>query len=336
MAEYLSQEVNLRTFLMATVAVLLLAVAIYFVALPPEPALSIIHIAAHGQVQHHSPLLIARDSGDHTTPLTADELLQTLRLGDTQLAVLAACSSAESMSRSDFIAAVELSERFYVDELIRTDDENEREHLVNLIRATRSYRLGLDPIVRPLSSTVVQAAGASSTASPKRDVLRSDEQWLRDAPLLDSKKEAAALAALLRSQQLTVRERLERAREHLYHDLVEQPDKLLFPLLYGLLYFLVIVAGIYTGSIYEALGKMDGTKKIRFRQVIRKAGTPSTWQGILASPIVFAVVIVLVPKDGFSFPMAFLAYQNGFFWRATLQKFAEAREIRQEAKAAKA
>jgi hypothetical protein len=321
----------LRTFLAVIFGIAFMTLAIYNVMRPTEPP-PVISIATHG---------VSLGSAKHLgyTRNNAEELEALLRLHSELSASndLLLSFAFENISNHDILEAITLAEHSYVEELIATNDAKRRQELVILIRQTRSYRktlLSEDADNPPNKEDRLSAESSLAATARQRardpSLLLSDDSAENSLPLV--KTEAEAIARSTSSPKPVLKERYQRARNRFYDDLFDNPQKVLFPLLFSVLYFLVIVAGILTGSIYEALGKMDGTRKISFRQVLRKAGTPGTWQGILASPIVFAVVIMLVPKDAFSLPMAFLAYQNGFFWRATLQKFAEVKEARKEAK----
>jgi type II secretory pathway pseudopilin PulG len=96
------------------------------------------------------------------------------------------------------------------------------------------------------------------------------------------------------------------------------------PFLVGLAYYLITLLGIVTGSIYEALEKIEGAKKIRVRVLLKHAVSAGSWRGLLASPIIFAVIKAAIPEGGLTFSMFLLSYQNGFFWRSTLKKLSDA------------
>lgn len=209
----------------------------------------------------------------------------------------------------------ETLEHQLTEQVIVTDDLQKRAHLISLVRDMRRLRALYAP------------------TAPSRQEMPTEASAVNPQSLARAGFPAVTTSLPATPSDQTLKHRYVETRNRFYDDLFSNPDKLLLPLILGMLYFSIIVAGILTGSLYEALGKMEANRKITFRHVFRKVGTPTTWQGILASPIVFAVIIVLVPKDNFSFPMAFLAYQNGFFWRATLQKVADVRESRLEAKA---
>src|SRR5947209_8268619 len=109
-------------------------------------------------------------------------------------------------------------------------------------------------------------------------------------------------------------------------DIFSHPDAFLFPLLIGIAYYLITVGGILLGSVYEALDKTDRTKILRPREVLSYAFTSGSWQGIIASPLVFAIIKGAIPSEGVTFSMSILAFENGFFWRSTLKKFTQRNE----------
>lgn len=86
----------------------------------------------------------------------------------------------------------------------------------------------------------------------------------------------------------------------------------------GTVYYILMLLGTVSGSVFEALENANKSKAIGFRRVLRHAFTPATWQGIIVSPMIFGIIIVAGVSSSISFSTALLAYQNGFFWRATM------------------
>lgn len=273
-------------------------------------------------LDQHRPLLVARASsgsaetdvaaylfGDKSSEAALDSLAQAISSG-----------AAWSLSGSDVSIRVDLRhvESALTARLVMTDDKNERERLVEVVRALQ--RLQQDSERAPDSSASGVARGGSHAPSravadqlPKVSDDQADRQSMRtaneDVAGAPSATEANAFA-LLRS------------------NVIEKPDVLLARATIATFYLLVTVLGIYMGVIYEALGRFDPRKNVKFRHLLRHATTASAWQGLFASPIVFATVLVLVPRNEISAVMALFAFQNGFFWRATLQRLVEARASR--------
>jgi hypothetical protein len=121
--------------------------------------------------------------------------------------------------------------------------------------------------------------------------------------------------------------RMNAAIAQFFEHIIEAP-KVLLPFLLGTLYYLVMICGIFTGSIYDRLSETDAKKQVRLKQLMRHATTAGTWQGVIVSPFIFALMKGAIPDDGFNFSMALLAFENGFFWRATMRKIEQIREKR--------
>lgn len=312
----------MRKALTVAAGVTVLTLAIYARLVTPEPVL-IVHMAAHGvaNTSTHLPLLIARatDSGAAWTLSSSD-----LTLGQ----------GGDKPISEAYLTTLEI---LLTERLIATDDLAERTRLVDLIRASRAYRAKMVPEkVSHSASGLSTSTSSDSSASHAQRIVGPNStgsgQGSSDNHVPLARDEAAALASTLDAmptRSVSTDDLLNRARA----DLSSDNSKIFEALLWGVGYLLIIICGIYTGAVYEAIGSLDPQKPLKLRQVLRKAATAGAWQGLLASPIVFAVVMFVVPRGHFSFAMAFFAYQNGFFWRATLQKYAETRQVAQASRA---
>jgi hypothetical protein len=107
---------------------------------------------------------------------------------------------------------------------------------------------------------------------------------------------------------------------------LDDPEKLIYPAIWGLICYFVMLAGILTGSLFEYLDQIDGKKRITLRMLFSYMRTARSWQGVLASPIVFILVAAVIPKFAPQLSIFILCYQNGFFWRTTLKKYEAYRE----------
>jgi len=97
------------------------------------------------------------------------------------------------------------------------------------------------------------------------------------------------------------------------------------PLLLGAGYYAITLLGIVTGSVYTALDKADQDAVTSVRAILRYGFTPSTWQGILISPIIFSILVSAGITGSVRWATMLLAFQNGFFWRSTMQRVTAAR-----------
>lgn len=90
----------------------------------------------------------------------------------------------------------------------------------------------------------------------------------------------------------------------------------------GLLYYVLTLAGIAAGVIFEALGKVDDDKSMSWTQVKNFLFTARSWRGLIASPLIFLTVYMGVASNPVAVPFILLAFQNGFFWKAAMSKLA--------------
>lgn len=311
----------MRTLGAIILGVLIVTLGLYFAHFQDTDVLDIllIYYAGHGSqvtngsLPRHTPLMIAR-AGD------TQALEEALKGGGAWTIVASELALPPGLM---------VAEKALTDRLIETDDNAERSQLIATIREIRRYR---EFASRKQHVKGTSGAAASADTRAKEPATTTAP---RTAPLigvdlsapveLKSTREEIleSLDRLPReSRRLTTKERLERLGD----DAVHGRESILISLLFGFLYVLCILAGIFSGSVYEALGKLDSTKPVKLRQVLRYARTAGTWQGIFAAPIVFTALVVVIPIEGrFSFAVAILAYQNGFFWRATLKRLSEAK-----------
>jgi hypothetical protein len=103
------------------------------------------------------------------------------------------------------------------------------------------------------------------------------------------------------------------------------PGKQMEPLLLGAGYYAIMLLGIVMGSVYTALDKADEGAQMSFRAILRYGFTPSTWQGMLISPIIFSILVSAGITSSVRWATVLFAFQNGFFWRATMQRVTAAR-----------
>jgi len=303
--------------------VLLVTLALYFAHFQNTDALEVVifHYAGHGSLMsdgtilpRHAPILLARPGDD------VKALAEALEGGSVW--VLAA---AETASPSGLM----VTEKALTDRLIETDDNAERSQLIATIREIRRYR---EFASRKQDGSRASEAAASAdtgakkpaTTTARRAVLSTDEDLSAPAELKSSSEEILdGLERLPRvSRKLTAMERIERLGDDAAHG--RRP--ILMSLLFSCIYILCILVGIFSGSVYEALGKLDSAKPVKFGQLLHYARTAGTWQGVFAGPVVFTALVAALPLEArFSLPVAILAYQNGFFWRATLKRLSEAK-----------
>jgi hypothetical protein len=289
----------------------MIAAAIYINA-NSHDAEVFVHLSAHATAAHR-PLIIAQ--------ATAGGAAWRLSSSDLEVA------NKETLSDS-----LQRLEELLIERLIATSDPDERDRLIAILRETHAYSSKfiteaervVDVDLEPHEQ---QAGGSGMPASGSLD--KPGVQQVNSAARhVNSHKEAEALVSVVnRPPVAPLRERLHIARDRIVDDITNNRTSIVQAILWSTLYFAIIVFGIYTSSMYEALGGLRSQRPLTLRQVLQKAATAGAWQGLLASPIVFALVMLSVPRDEFSLAMAFFAYQNGFFWRATLQRYSEVREI---------
>ncbi|HWW62181.1 MAG TPA: hypothetical protein VN181_12495 [Thermoanaerobaculia bacterium] len=317
----MTREVLLASLLNVIFGVLFITLVIYFANFQDQ--LVLFYYAGHGsqQVRYHDPEPLTRSVG-------------------------------RSAERLDFSWVTDLSDaglaftkRELTNRLIESEEGPERAQLVITIRELRRYRQLASNTSPPRSDKntiekhtkdAAPSSGAInvSLGTDANDDQRQVSNGSRHRAAITSANDYQGRRAFQVFMEPVEKQTQgdEDAFDTFWSDLVERPRIFIKPIALGTAYFLIIAFGIYTGSIYEVLGSMKSDRRMKLRQVVRQAGTVGMWQGIIASPIIFGVVLLLVTTYAFSFPMAFLAYQNGFFWRATLKKFAEVREKGQEPK----
>jgi hypothetical protein len=93
----------------------------------------------------------------------------------------------------------------------------------------------------------------------------------------------------------------------------------------GCIYYLAMVIGIFVSSAYEGLDRLKHSARVSFSRFFALATTVGSWQGLLVSPFVFAIVRGVIPAEGISFAVVLFSFQNGFFWRSTMQRFSRSR-----------
>jgi hypothetical protein len=88
----------------------------------------------------------------------------------------------------------------------------------------------------------------------------------------------------------------------------------------GLFYYLLTLAGIAAGTVFDALAAVDPNQRVTRRQIAKLMATAQSWRGIVASPLVFLTVYMGVASNPLSVPFILLAFQNGFFWKAVMSR----------------
>lgn len=88
---------------------------------------------------------------------------------------------------------------------------------------------------------------------------------------------------------------------------------------FGLYGYLVLLLGVFLGSIYQELRAIKATnrRRIRIGPTIRNAfRTPDFWLGIFASPVVYAVLLQAIDLEDLSASgiagLTLVGLQNGF------------------------
>jgi len=96
----------------------------------------------------------------------------------------------------------------------------------------------------------------------------------------------------------------------------------------GIVYYITMLFGIIIGTAYDGLSKADPNTKLRPADILEYGFTPEGWPGMLASPLMFSILMGTGVTSSLAFATFLLAFQNGFFWRATMAKYNEVRHRR--------
>jgi hypothetical protein len=89
----------------------------------------------------------------------------------------------------------------------------------------------------------------------------------------------------------------------------------------ALLYYGLTVLGIAGGVTFDALEK-EKSEIVTWDTVKGYLRTPTSWRGLVASPLIFLSVYMGVRSSPISVPFILLAFQNGFFWKSALSRLA--------------
>jgi hypothetical protein len=89
----------------------------------------------------------------------------------------------------------------------------------------------------------------------------------------------------------------------------------------ALLYYGLTILGIAAGVTFEALEK-ENSEIVTWHTVKGYLQTPTSWRGLVASPLIFLSVYMGVRSSPISVPFILLAFQNGFFWKSALSRLA--------------
>jgi len=92
----------------------------------------------------------------------------------------------------------------------------------------------------------------------------------------------------------------------------------------GLLYYILTVAGIAAGVIFDALGEVQDGSHVTWAQIKSFLLAARSWRGLVASPLIFLTVYMGVGSNPVAVPFILLAFQNGFFWKAAMSRLASA------------
>jgi hypothetical protein len=92
----------------------------------------------------------------------------------------------------------------------------------------------------------------------------------------------------------------------------------------GALYYLLTLAGIVAGVVFDALGAEADNTPITLTDIKKSLQTARSWRGLVASPLVFLTVYVGVRSAPVTTPFVLLAFQNGFFWKMAMSRIANA------------
>ena len=92
----------------------------------------------------------------------------------------------------------------------------------------------------------------------------------------------------------------------------------------GSLYYLLTLAGIVLGVVFDSLGSVEDNAKVTLTDILKSLLTARSWRGLVASPLVFLTVYVGVRSAPVTTPFVLLAFQNGFFWKMAMSRIANA------------
>jgi len=90
----------------------------------------------------------------------------------------------------------------------------------------------------------------------------------------------------------------------------------------GALYYLLTLAGIVLGVVFDSLGSVPDNAAVTVADIRKSLQTARSWRGLVASPLVFLTVYVGVRSAPITTPFVLLAFQNGFFWKMAMSRIA--------------
>jgi hypothetical protein len=90
--------------------------------------------------------------------------------------------------------------------------------------------------------------------------------------------------------------------------------------LIALLYYALTILGIGAGVTFEALEKERAETAISWVHIKGYLRSPNSWRGLVVSPLIFLTVYMGVRSSPITVPFIILAFQNGFFWKATMSR----------------
>jgi len=81
--------------------------------------------------------------------------------------------------------------------------------------------------------------------------------------------------------------------------------------------YVVLLVGVFLGSVYRQLKALPTDKKIKIGAVVRSAfGSKDFWLGMFASPVVYVILLQAINLDRFTLPaligVTLVGLQNGF------------------------
>jgi hypothetical protein len=88
----------------------------------------------------------------------------------------------------------------------------------------------------------------------------------------------------------------------------------------GGMYFLLTLAGIAAGVVFDGLATVEENTPLTLRQVLGYLRTARSWRGLVASPLIFLTVYMGVGSNPVTVPFVLLAFQNGFFWKSVMSR----------------
>jgi len=223
-----------------------------------------------------------------------------------------------------------------------TQSETLSPHLRRVLAAIQELRMteaSLDrqraELVRREHDAVAELAGHgishSAGAGPVYAAQLQQIELLR-SQIAESERKILELRKNIRAEQMAD-SGTKSSREELT-ELRKPPDPrriTLAAILTGCVYYLAMVIGIFVSSAYEGLDRMKHSARVSFRRLVALATTVGSWQGLLVSPFVFAIVRGVIPAEGISFAIVLFAFQNGFFWRSTMHRLSRSRSVAPEA-----